>query len=402
MNDDSSLRGSQRGQGLILAMLAMTVVFAIGAIVVDFGLWLGERRGAQTDADFVALAGAWELLDSNGDPVGAANSSLAANDEQGNASLEDLTVDDTCFNQGQPDAVTADVRHESDSLFAGIFGLFAPEIGARAKACVGAANAPLGIVPFEVDTGMSDCFESNGIPKFNSICPLDFGSQGSNPRGILDLQAPGDYCSDSRGSGNLENLIVSGATGTCLISDTQTCVPSQGGPWYDCVAVQNGNATKVMKAVEQRVASEGACDTNRNGTEELGEIVEIVFPGSPGLLEARDCDTAQQGTQISPRLANVIVLEQAPASGNTGYPIHAFASMYIEGCSLEPPSQNPPDLDPDCSKGCGGGGNGNGNGNGNSNGHCVVYGRFVNLVVENSGTAPPTTSTTSFSISLEE
>jgi hypothetical protein len=394
MSDDTSRRGSERGQGLILAMLAMTVVFAIGAIVVDFGLWLGERRGAQTDADFVALAGAWELLDSNGDPVGAANDSLASNDEQGNATLEDVTVDDTCFNQGQPDAVTVDVRHESDSLFAGIFGLFAPEIGARAKACVGAANGPLGIVPFQVDTSMSDCFESDGTPKFNSLCPLDFGASGSNPRGILDLQADGDYCSDSSGSGNLENLIVSGATGTCLISETNSCDPSQGGPWYDCVAVQNGNATKVMRAVEQRVAPPLKCDTDGSGTEEFLETVVVVFPGNPGLYEARDCDPVQQGAQISPRLASVIVLHQVPTSSNTGYPIHAFASMYIIGCSLEPPSQTPPDLEPDCNFGPGGGGGGSG--------HAVVYSRLVNLVVENSGTGQPSTSTTSFSISLEE
>jgi hypothetical protein len=389
MNDDSSLRGSQRGQGLILAMLAMTVVFAIGAIVVDFGLWLGERRGAQTDADFVALAGAWELLNPNGDPVAAANDSLAANDEQGNASLANLTVDDTCFNQGQPDAVTADVRHESDSLFAGIFGLFAPEIGARAKACVGATNAPLGIVPFEIDTSMGDCFESSGTPKFNSICPLDFGAQGGNPRGILDLEASGDYCSDSRGGGNLENLIVTGITGTCLISESQSCNPSQGGPWYDCVAVQNGNTTRVMRAVEQRVDPDLNCDTDGSGTEDFDETVQVVIPGTPILYEARDCNTAQPGAQISPRLVTVIVLDQVPTSGNTGYPIYAFAAFYIAGCGSEL-SPNPAVIDLGCTT------------QGGGNGHTVVYGRFVNLVVENSGTASPTTSTTSFSISLEE
>ncbi|HEY8766157.1 MAG TPA: pilus assembly protein TadG-related protein, partial [Dehalococcoidia bacterium] len=52
----------EHGQSLLLLVLAITVMFVIGAIVVDVGLWLSERRGSQTQADFSALAGAYELL----------------------------------------------------------------------------------------------------------------------------------------------------------------------------------------------------------------------------------------------------------------------------------------------------------------------------------------------------
>jgi len=34
---------------LILAVLGVTVIFLAGAIAIDIGLWLSERRGAQTD-----------------------------------------------------------------------------------------------------------------------------------------------------------------------------------------------------------------------------------------------------------------------------------------------------------------------------------------------------------------
>ena len=40
-----------------------TIIALAAAITVDFGLWLSERRGAQTDADLVTLAGAYELLE---------------------------------------------------------------------------------------------------------------------------------------------------------------------------------------------------------------------------------------------------------------------------------------------------------------------------------------------------
>jgi hypothetical protein len=380
MRHGTSTQKSERGQALILAMLVMTVIFAIGALVVDLGLWLSERRAAQADADFAALAGAWELLDpagSQADAIAAVSAALAANDDEGNASLpHPPSVAGNC--------VTVDVEHDTPSLFSAIFGAVATEnIGGHAKACAGGTNAPLRIVPFEIDTGMTDCFESDGTPKFNSLCPLDYGAGGGNPRGLLDLEAPGDYCSDSSGSGNPRDVILSGATGNCLISETGTCVPPQEGPWHDCVAVQGGNTSQVPRTVSRRL-EDRPCDRN-NGIEEFDETVEEVFPG---VYQARDCNTAQNGAQVSPRLVSVIVIDEAPAPSDRGYPIHAFAGFFIAGCGTEL-SPSPTVIDPNCDQGGGGG-------------HTVVYGSFVNLIVENSATGQPTTSTTAYSVSLVE
>src|SRR3972149_2854324 len=41
----------ERGQAIILFVGIFTVIMVISAIVVDFGLWFSERRGAQKDAD---------------------------------------------------------------------------------------------------------------------------------------------------------------------------------------------------------------------------------------------------------------------------------------------------------------------------------------------------------------
>ena len=59
------------GQTIILFVLAMSIVFVIGVLVVDFGLWLSERRGAQKDADAAVLAGAQALLKDMNDTNGA-------------------------------------------------------------------------------------------------------------------------------------------------------------------------------------------------------------------------------------------------------------------------------------------------------------------------------------------
>ena len=124
--------GNEKGQVLVLMVLAMTVVFVVGAIAVDIGLWLSERRGSQTDADFLALAGAWELLDpaaTVAEVNTAVDHSLLANDGELNLTLQNPPVVDLAAR-----CVSVDVDHDSSVVFFSIFGLLEPEIGAHAKA----------------------------------------------------------------------------------------------------------------------------------------------------------------------------------------------------------------------------------------------------------------------------
>lgn len=377
---------------IIVFVGVMTVVFVVGAIAVDVGLWLSERRGAQSDADFVALTGAWELLDPGatvGDVTTAVDGALAANDEQLNASIEgspDIDLGERC--------VAVDVRHDSALLFSAIFGLTDIDIGAHAKACAGAANAPGDVVPFQIDDNPGPCFDSNEEPIFTSMCPLELGAQSGDPRGMLDLNAPGDYCSDSPDAGEIEDVIVDGASGICMINETGTCDPAANGPWYDCVAVQDGNPKKVLDGVAARLAAEGACDDNSDGIEDWDETVVLLFDtGDPytSIYEARDCDPLTEGKQYSVRLISLIVLEEKPPSGNTGWPILAFASFRLEGCQAEGvPVADETDLDRDCS------------GDYGPQGHAVVYGRFVKIVFTGGGITPPNDQTTAFGIGLVE
>jgi Mg-chelatase subunit ChlD len=54
------LRG-QQGQVIIMFVGIFTVITLMGAITIDFGLWLSERRGVQRAADAAALAGSQDL-----------------------------------------------------------------------------------------------------------------------------------------------------------------------------------------------------------------------------------------------------------------------------------------------------------------------------------------------------
>ncbi len=51
----------ERGQALLLFVGIFTVILVIAAIVIDFGLWMAERRSLQRAADLAAAAGALDL-----------------------------------------------------------------------------------------------------------------------------------------------------------------------------------------------------------------------------------------------------------------------------------------------------------------------------------------------------
>ena len=122
------IASSERGQALILWVLAATVILVIAAVVVDVGLWLTERRRAQLAADFAALAAATELHDPSGDPV-LTGLEFA---ERNGFVAPDATVTVTTPYKGDADLVEVKIEQDSPMLFSSIFVPGPFKIGARA------------------------------------------------------------------------------------------------------------------------------------------------------------------------------------------------------------------------------------------------------------------------------
>jgi hypothetical protein len=415
-------------------ILIFGISMALGAVVIDYGLWASERRGGQKDADLSSLAGARELAVTNADSTDAAEAEQAASDyvdlnDIGNSSLDPesadpIVVDDSCFaefetpgsrfedRRGVPDSVRVDVDRESAPLFFQFFNIPAPDIGARAKACAGAAVAPSNLIPIEVDNDTAPCFDADETPNFAELCPLEFGAKAENPRGVIDLgvddcesgdpfDCVSDGCSEAGGDGNLEPYLQWGAVGNCQINvDPELdCDPVQNGPWYDCVAVQTGNAKNIADGIEARISREGLCDEDGDGIDEFDESVDIIDDtGDPStsLYAPKDCDPATPGKQISPRLVTIVVIDEDPIPGNDGYGIVAFAGFRIVGCASDKKDLNgdgvvsEEDMDEKCDVG------------NQPPGHLVVYGEFVNLIYEDVGVGPVAPGTGAFGVSLIE
>ncbi len=410
----------ERGQVIIMFVGFFTVIAIIGAIVVDFGLWFSERRGAQKDADMAALAGAQELLtlalpgpSDAADAQNAASDWLAFNDQSGNASLEGpVVVDNSCFSDdpaddpNRLDSVTVNVDHDSRSLFASIFEIVAPEIGGHAKACVGAVTGLGGAVPIQIDLN-GPCM-NNGVPDYDRLCPLEYGAQDDNPRGVLDIDVsdPDEHpnCSEAGGSGDLATTIESGSQGTCREHPdgvNGTCNPARNGPWDTCVATQTGNPRKILEGFQRRLAREGRCDDNGNGIDDFGEAVEgpIAGAGPDALYAAKTCDNGEP----SPRIIVIFVLKENPPKNgphNIGFAIVRFAAMYVVGCkaSDDPVEEDITEADfTSAERKCDVGGRG-----GNPPGHVVVFGKFVNLLAPKSEVGPVTDDTQLLGITLVE
>jgi Putative Flp pilus-assembly TadE/G-like len=138
-----------------------TLIFVIGAIVVDFGLWFTERRRAQTAADAAAIAAATELGDD------AAVIALGMDYAGRNGYADDAgggmpNVVVTPDYNGDPDKVEVTVEDDAPLLFLDIFSLGAFDIGARAVASETPSTAVYAIFVDNDSCSTSDPFIMGG------------------------------------------------------------------------------------------------------------------------------------------------------------------------------------------------------------------------------------------------
>jgi hypothetical protein len=284
------------------------------------------------------------------------------------------------------DSVSADAEHHSKALFATIWNLAAPEIGAHGRACLGSIVSAEGLLPVgvQIEGFDSECWEDvNGDgfedPLFGQECTLTFGGGDftSGEGGALNLYNDGSLnCSGNNTGGGRtyrDEIAAGGAETTCwVLPEGETCDSFPQG----CVWPQTGNLVgQERQGYFDLIASEGACDAeygDGNGIDDFDEVVELVSggpePGPTTVYAERDCDLTQEEVQRSPRLVSLIIIDEFSAQGNPARPIRAFAGFYIKQCENPDTGQ--------VSLIC------NFRAIGNP-GHVYITGQFINIVVTN-------------------
>ncbi len=121
-------RKNERGQAVVLSVLALVALLGMSALVLDVGNWFRTQRRLQATADAAALAGAQQLPN----PGLATSMALAyAKDNGGDVLGTDITVTST-FNTN--DTISVKAAKTEDGVFSKVLGIDTANIDASAKA----------------------------------------------------------------------------------------------------------------------------------------------------------------------------------------------------------------------------------------------------------------------------
>jgi hypothetical protein len=363
----------QRGQVLLMFIGIFTVIAVVGLVVVDFGLWFSERRGAQTDADMSALAGAQAYVADLTDTAGAFDDAVEWAVKNGvdpakidpsntsNCSAGNSCVDvgiGNCYGNGTDTAmpwVESDIRHNTRTLFGRFFELAVPDIGATARACVGSPRTAIDLSPFGVQTGfvtdpscpdygqpLSNCLEPDPAdptnktrPVYGAVCILKTGAQNpgcqntGGQRGQLTL---GDLDCEQTSSNTLRHDFHYGAKAACSVDQE--------------VNTGTGNLVGLLRGLQDRLSEEGLCDqlspTGGDGYDDFDEVFSLVgadppiVPSAENVFSLNECSITNECSDghthtYTPRVLDLVLIDQLEQGEQTAT-ITGFAGFYVIGC----------------------------------------------------------------------
>jgi hypothetical protein len=187
-------RENERGQAVVLSVLALVALLGMSALVLDVGSWFRTQRRLQATADAAALAGAQQL------PNPGLATSMAldyAKDNGGDVLGTDIT-DTSTYNPN--DTISDKAAKTEDGIFSKVLGIDSANIDASAKARTDTPLKARYVAPMVVSCNhplIKKCNGSSNMPKFgpNNPTTLDYDPMGApGAYGMLNLggnQNPG-------------------------------------------------------------------------------------------------------------------------------------------------------------------------------------------------------------------
>ena len=174
---------NERGQAIVLTVLALVVLLGMAALVLDVGAWFHQKRHLQATADAAALAGA-QLLPSN--PGGAQTQAVSYGGKNGGGVAgADVTVTSS---RTANDTISVKAKKTNNGVFSRVLGVMTVNIAATAKARVGAPASARYVAPMVVSK-YHPLLAGSGCPCFGQQTTLDFDPMGApGAFGMLNLQ----------------------------------------------------------------------------------------------------------------------------------------------------------------------------------------------------------------------
>ena len=191
----SLLRRDERGQAIVLSVLALVALLGMCALVLDVGNWFRTKRRLQATADAAALAGAQQLPKS-----ASAAQAMAldyANKNGGSVLASDITITSTFTTN---DTITVKAGKTEDGVFSKVVGIDNAKIDASAKARVDAPLQAKYVAPMVVSCDhplIKNC-TGTGNPHFQADTDLPFDKDSTGAPGAFGMLNLGK---DNGGSG---------------------------------------------------------------------------------------------------------------------------------------------------------------------------------------------------------
>lgn len=161
----STRRRDERGQVLVIFVLALVAIVAGVGLVIDSGFAYAQRRAEQNAADLAALAGANALLNGK-DASAEALATAQKNDFQ--HGVNGVTVNVTVGTK----TVQVDITAPHSNYFAGVVGQGTWDVSVTATALTGIPTKFQGVAPFVLSQEVFD--PVTGLPFEVFTDPVDF------------------------------------------------------------------------------------------------------------------------------------------------------------------------------------------------------------------------------------
>jgi Flp pilus assembly protein TadG len=178
----SSRTSRERGQILVIFVLALVAIIAGVGLVIDGGFAFAQRRAEQNAADLGAFAGANALLN-GANPTAAARAAAAANGYNHGTGGVTVNVGVTST------TVKVDITGPHANYFAGVVGQPTWDVSVTATALAGIPKKFTGVAPFILSQDVFDPI--TGLPYDIFTVPVDFekttGQGSDSPLGAYNL-----------------------------------------------------------------------------------------------------------------------------------------------------------------------------------------------------------------------
>lgn len=299
----------ERGQMLVLFVLALGVLLGFTAMSVDVGLFLHQRRDLQNDADAAALAGA-AYLPNEALAIQKAQEWVVKNFDDGDEVVESIQV--SSYREPN-DRITVSVKQDVSFVFGRVLGLTSDTMGAKATA----GRVPIVatcIAPWAIQGLVNDAGVDYGLdPEALYIFHLSAG----------DWETPGNFGALGTYGGGTSSYVaaIEGNCGEVIACDSDSpYVPE--GETLDCNSMTGAVGSNTDTALTTRYppATWATCDVETDA----GGYAEAMAKAD--LEECRD------------RAMGMAIINAFPPQGQSApVEIWGLATFYVAGWDRWPP-----------------------------------------------------------------